>query len=632
MSFEWLGALWLLPAALAVLVLLRFLRARRTELRAGSLLLWKRVAAKAAAPQRKHFEVDRSLILQALALTALALALAGPVLKLAAPPGRRLVLILDNGPAARARRPDGRLVWESVLQAARERLAELEQRDRVWLAVTTPFPRETAAVELPPAEAMAALEQLAPGITHVPAEDAWTLLLEHLRKVEGASATAAVAGMVCSPRAAPPPALHASGRTRWLTAGPGPQLDNVALTAFGAEELVAASPQARAAEILVQVRNFGLRQATGQVTLETLDLAQPLEGAESRSQAFALQPGETAAAVFRIAQEKRPPLRVVWQPAHAPDAWPEDDAVAALPRLARKPLVRLHGAAPHLQELWTLTGEAEFLAASSSVAADLEVYADTMPAGALPDAARAVLLLAPPQNFGPFEVSGKLLERPMARLGEPDALTRGLSDAPEGLGWPVFRARELLQLGDWRPLLRTNDGKTLAARFRIRGGRPGYVLGFVPGDGLPRERKLEPPELPLLLIRLVREAAGASAPYAVEQARAVEHRTGAVLPLNWKPTVGGERGVGVLDARASDLNASLGHPAATTPELSTLLPTGRSTRLECWHFLLLAAAACMVAEWRLARHAPQNISMHKSASMTAEAPRSNALQGLNLKR
>lgn len=634
MSFEWLGALWLLPAALAALVLLRFLRARRTELLAGSLLLWKRVAAKAAAPQRKRFEIDRSLILQALGLTALSLALAGPVLELAAPPGRRLVLMLDNAPAARARTPDGQRIWESVLHAARANLAVLEPRDRVWLAVTTPFPRETTANGLPPAEAMAALEQLSPGLTHVPTADAWALLLENIRKVEGLGAAGAVAGIVCSPRAPPRLAMHATGKTRWLTAGPGPQVENVALTAFGAEELAAVSADARAAELLVQVRNFGLRQAAGKVRLEALDSAQPLVGAEPHEQELVLQPGETAAAVFRITREKRLPVRVAWQPSNTTDALPDDDAVTAMPRAARKPRVRLHGNAPHLQQLWLLAGEAEFLTEASKEAADLEVYADTMPAGALTDTARAVLLFAPPQSFGPFEVSGKLLERPITRLGEPDALTRGLPDAPEGLGWLVFRARELLQLGDWRPLLRTTDGKILAARFRMRGGRAGYVFGFVPGDGLPLERKLEPPELPLLLIRLIREAAGAGAPYVVEAAGTAEHRSGIALPLDWKPNVDHERatGTGVLNASASDLNASLGQPTGTIPEISAFLPTGRSSRLECWHLLLLAAAACMLAEWWMTRRASQGISMRGSSDLTTEAPYSKPIGMLNLKK
>ncbi|MBI3832290.1 MAG: BatA domain-containing protein [Planctomycetes bacterium] len=631
MTFEFLGALWLLPVALALLALLRFLRARRREVLAGSLLIWKRVAAKETAPRRRRFEVDRSLLLQAAVLVLMVLALSGPVLAVFKAPGRRLALLLDNGPAARARLSDGKLVMEAVKEEARRVLAELEPNDRVWLVASSPLPgRVGHPAGYGKGRALQLLDEIQPALSGPEPDQAWLFLLESTKGNDRATELplAPAAALAISPRAAPSTATQNLASAKWITVGPGPVLDNSALTAFGAEPIVSDGAKP-AVELLAQVRNFSTKPVQVRVAIEALDPKAKLEGVDAAERTLALAPGEAAGAVFRITQDPRPSIRIACTSIGLTDALPEDDAACAAPRPVRKARVRFHGQAPHVEDLLKESGEAEVLAEADTSDADLEVYADTMPTGELPAGASAVLYLAPPQDAGPFEVTGKLLENPAAKLGEHDPLTRGMGETPEGLGFLIPRSRELAQLGDWRPLLTDAQGRVLAARFRLRGGKRGFVFGFVPGDGLPRERKLEPPALPALLLRLAREAAGSLEPYAVISAAALESRAGKPLPLDWRPGLDEQlkAGTGVLDARASNLAGSLGAPANERFALSALLPAPRPETLELRQYLMFLALVCALLEmWLEKSYMPAQAEGSRSASagIEAEAPSATA--------
>ncbi|MCW8131007.1 MAG: BatA domain-containing protein, partial [Planctomycetota bacterium] len=571
MTFDWLNALWLWPLALLVLALLRFLRARRREVVAGSLLIWRRVAAQETRKPRSLFEIDRSLLLQAAALTLLTWALAGPALAVFQTPGRRLALLLDNGPAARARTSDGARVWDGMLAQARTVLEQAGPADRVWLAVSSPSPAQSGSPEgMTRAEALQQLEELRPALSGPETGPAWLFLLEML-KDGGAEATARVA---ISPRSPPAEAARPRPGAHWIAAGPADAPANVALTGFGSV-LVTNADGTPAAELLAQVRNFSAQAVKGSVTIEPLEKAADL-AVDARARDLSLAPGETAAAVFRLAREKAPAVRIAWQPSGGtPDALPEDDVLCAAPRALRPPRVRFHGRAPHLEALYRSSGLVDVLdnpaaegtqdskeEKTAQDEADLEIYVDTMPAGELPAAAKAVLLLAPPRDYGPFEVTGKRFETPASKLGEADALTRGAAETPGGLGFPILKAREMRALGDWRVFLKDAEGHALGARFRLRGGRAGFVFGFLPGDGMPAERKLEPPAFPTIFLRLALEAAGSGGPYAAVPAAELERRHNLPLALDWTPGLDEKSGAGtgVLNAAASDLAAARGAP------------------------------------------------------------------------
>jgi hypothetical protein len=576
-------ALWLFPAAVAALVLLQLWQGRRREHLAGSLLVWRRVAAQETARPPRHIVLDPPFWLQAGTLLAVTLALAGPSLRAPSPPGRRLALVVDNGPAARARRPDGTRAWEDVRTAAREVLAGLEAQDRVILLPTAPLTRALPLDEgWPPAEALAQLDRLAPALSGPDVEAAWVTALEQGRLFETAANAAPV--LVISPRPAPSGA-EADPRARWHTVGPGPGLANVGLTAFGAE-----LREDGGAEVLVQVRSFAPREMRGQVALET-------DGKNPEAQRLALAPGGVQGVLFRLPAGPLPSLRLTWRGEAGPDALPEDDELTALPRAAGSPRVRFHGAAPHLEDLYREALGAKILALDAPEPADLEVFVESLPP-AKPPANGAYLLLAPLSEFGPFEVLPQVLERPVARLGAQDALTRYMTETPEGLGWFISRARALRQVGDLRVLVQDAEGHVLAARFRLKDGRPGYVLALVPGEQTPRERKLDP-ALAALLVRLLREAAGLTEPYAVETAAQLERAAGTPLPLDWRPQLdaAGRTGQGVLDPRASALD--LGRADAAPPALSGLLPTPRAVTHPLWPWLVCVAVVLLL--WETAR-------------------------------
>ncbi|MCD6303683.1 MAG: VWA domain-containing protein, partial [Planctomycetes bacterium] len=118
---EWMTPMTAVIAAAAAvpsLVLLYFLKLKRREVPVSSTLLWKRAAndLQVNAPfQRLRRNI--LLLLQLLALAAVLVALAGPVLSLRAGPGRRFVLLIDRSASMNAVDAGGK----SRLDRARER-------------------------------------------------------------------------------------------------------------------------------------------------------------------------------------------------------------------------------------------------------------------------------------------------------------------------------------------------------------------------------------------------------------------------------------------------------------------------------------------------------------------------------
>ena len=539
------------------------------------------------APRRRRIPLDARFLVEVLTLGALAVALAGPRLTSRSPIGRRVVLILDNAPAARARQPSGRPVWEDLAKAASEVQWSLSSADRLAIACTSPLLRRLdGGAGLEPSEAAKLLRSLEPALSGPSVEEVYFFACQEARLFGGPDQPAPV--LVVSARAAPS-ALPPSPRVRWRTAGPGPVLGNVGFTAFGS------SAEAGGAELLVQVRNFSAHSATGQVQLES-------DGRPLATKDVALAPEGSAGVAFHVAAGPRAPLVLIWHAQAGPDALPEDDRLVVAPRQLRRPKVRWHGAAPHLEDLFRLALDAESVPLESSVEADLEIYVDAVPES-VPAGARSALLLAPPRDFSPCEVLPGVVEWPAAWRGQDDPLTRNLLDGPDGLGFPIAKARRLRQVGDWRVLIQDGLGGCLVARFRLAEGRPAYVCAFVPGEGLgwARERKFDHPGLAALLLRLLREASGSSEPYTVETAAELEKAVGKPLPLSWSPAYDAARntGQGVLDLRVSRLE--LGEPRREQFDLHDLAPMQRESVVALWPLLVGAAVALILVEVWLER-------------------------------
>jgi len=98
---EWLTplmGLYAAAAAVPLLLLLYFLKLKRRETAVSSTLLWKR-AVRDLQVNAPFQRLRRNLLL---ALTAMLLALAGPVLALRRGPGRRYVLLIDRSASMNA--------------------------------------------------------------------------------------------------------------------------------------------------------------------------------------------------------------------------------------------------------------------------------------------------------------------------------------------------------------------------------------------------------------------------------------------------------------------------------------------------------------------------------------------------
>ena len=103
---EWLTpltALYAAAASISLLLLLYFLKLKRREQIVSSTLLWKRAVQdlQVNAPFQR-LRRNLLLLLQFLALLAILLALAGPILSLMAGPARRYVLLIDRSASMNA--------------------------------------------------------------------------------------------------------------------------------------------------------------------------------------------------------------------------------------------------------------------------------------------------------------------------------------------------------------------------------------------------------------------------------------------------------------------------------------------------------------------------------------------------
>ncbi len=132
-------AVWAAAVAVPLLVLLYMLRLRRREIRVSSTLLWDQAAKDLHANQPfRRFRSSWSFILQLLALVAMLLAIARPVVPGTSLAAERIVIVLDRSASMSATDGSGSdrasgdsLVpirrWDDALRSVRELLNDLER-------------------------------------------------------------------------------------------------------------------------------------------------------------------------------------------------------------------------------------------------------------------------------------------------------------------------------------------------------------------------------------------------------------------------------------------------------------------------------------------------------------------------
>jgi hypothetical protein len=580
--FFYPAAFWLTPPVIAILLIARLYRTRRRELVAGSLLLWRRLAAQQPKIPPRRVIIDTSLILQLAVLISLIAALAAPTLAFGGARGREVLLVLDNGPLSRARDASGKPLLGEITRAAEKILSELQPQDRVYVACSSPSPKVLEGKALSPSDALRVVLSVTPALSGPDPGAVWLFCSDAARRVESASGE--VRRRVLSLRGGPADVELGS---QWQCVAPsGLSLNNVGIVAVGSA-LVPAS-NAVGVELLVRIKNFSTQSVDGSVRLED---------GTPQQKALRLEANGEGAVVFDLPSLPKGSVRVSWSRSDGKaDALPEDDSLIAVPRPARIARVRFHGPAPAVERLYKeLSPPLTIVSESDTAPVDLEVFNKTVPDSIDPNS-HAMMLLSPEQGYhSNFDVGGDL-KAPTAQRGDDDPLDQFIKDSPES-SFSISKARELIVTGDLKVLMKdSHSGRPLIAAFKDERGRPAYVFAFVPGQGQALERPLEP-ALAVLLMRMADQAAGAGEPFTLTRAEALEQQRGEPLPLDWSPDA---KGGGVLDPDASNL--ALGSPTTSTAGDDGWSAVSRSDvyALSPWLIVL----ALVLAAWELWREMP----------------------------
>jgi len=222
------AAFWLSLPVVAILLIARLYRTRRRELVAGSLLLWRRLAAQQPKIPPRRVIVDASFILQLAVLFTLIAALSAPTWAVGGVRGREILLVLDNNPLARARDASGKLLIHVVIDAAEKIVAELQPQDRVFVACSSPVPRLLESQAMSPSDALKRIRSVTPALSGPDAGAVWLFCADAARRVESGGE---VKRLVITLRNGPPEVELGS---RWLcVAQSGSNLSNVGIIATG---------------------------------------------------------------------------------------------------------------------------------------------------------------------------------------------------------------------------------------------------------------------------------------------------------------------------------------------------------------------------------------------------------------
>jgi hypothetical protein len=395
--------LWLL-ASLPVIVLLHFLRSRTRRVEVSALFLWER--AREVAERRRRFTPTWSLLLQLLAATLAALALAQPDLRLQGPPD--LVVVIDASASMAAVDPEG-----ARMERAREVVRDLaDDAGRVALVRAGTEPRLAFGFSSDRAALDAALEAFTPADHGVDLDRAVALALDLAGEGDDARARVVLIG--------DDPGPERSGVTRVDVGGSGENIGIVGFDLGIQQAFVAVASNA------VGPRSVGVEVRQDGALLASADLLVP-----SGDQASVTFPIDVGAGVVEA--------RLVGLP--ATDALSLDDVAYA----GQRPLQVVVDA--------DVESVMRALAAVPGVATRLTGLARTTPAdvrvltGVDPEAAPSGdLILLPDPQAEPTYVRHRLVGscRPVAALRRP---ARGRGGV--GAGWrrTVARRAGLARVG-----------------------------------------------------------------------------------------------------------------------------------------------------------------------------------------
>jgi hypothetical protein len=335
MTFLEPRGLFLFAGALP-LVLLYVLKIRRPRVRVGSTLLWRAAEADLLARHPfRRLRNETSLLLELLALAALALALARPVTRGEALRGDHVAFVVDTSASMGTRESDGTTRLAQGIATARRRIAGLGLGADAFVVEAAEGPR---VVTEPSADGDAlgrALESLKPRPVEGDLEGALALAADRLRSAGGAGRIVVVTdGALAHPPRRGPEGIPVEAITV------GAATDNVAIVrasvqpdAEGRNEVVA----------FALVHNFGSRPRDVTVTATVLDAPGAVPAAAPRDVAarrLLIEPGAEAAVPLAFVprrEDRGRGLRWALTPGDALEA--DDVAFGRVPPSPRLPVV-----------------------------------------------------------------------------------------------------------------------------------------------------------------------------------------------------------------------------------------------------------------------------------------------------
>jgi len=277
---EWLSpfiGLYAAAVAVPLLLVLYFLKLKRREVVVSSTLLWKRAVQdlQVNAPFQR-LRRNLLLLLQLLALAAVLVALAGPVLAWSRGPGQRYVLLIDRSASMGATdvqptRLDAAKEQAKVLIASMRSSSALSLREGSDHAMVIAFDRHAKVM----CNFTADKRQLIAAIDAIEASDGPSLLAEAITMARAFAQSPGVEGNLRSAEEAARLALFSDGRIQDLdgiVVGPdelvfhrlGQSPDNVGITAMNARR---SYEQPEQVEIFASLANYGAEPATRDVQL-----------------------------------------------------------------------------------------------------------------------------------------------------------------------------------------------------------------------------------------------------------------------------------------------------------------------------------------------------------------------------
>jgi hypothetical protein len=463
--------LWLL-GLLVPLVLLYVLRIRREKRTVPSTWLWRSAERDLLAKQpfRRLFP-HISLLLEALALSALALAFARPIVRGGQIDSVHLAIVVDTSASMGAVGADGQSRIELARKAARTLSRQLAPGADALVIDAGREPRVVLPLERDPKRIEAAIERIQLGEVEGDLGRALSLATDHLRSRPGSSRIAVVTdGALARPDAF----SHASLPVEVVRVGA--PADNVAIVRAD----VARTSEPRGpdrVQVFALVENFGKTQRSAFVTLLPQSSPTPLA-----SRRLDLAPGEKAPVVLSFDAAPADKGMGLIVDLAAGDALRADDrAYVRVPAGQSLPVVLSpKGASPWIARALSSDPGIELLGADiGALGVDVPYDAFVVIEGACPDKIPGsdFLLLNPPRGPCHGATIGEPVERPTIT---------SWSDGDPRLRFASFdsvviqRASTVVPDGPRASLVRSREGTLIAD---ISGaGRTGTLVGFDVGE------------------------------------------------------------------------------------------------------------------------------------------------------